>query len=173
MYRPVSKSEICLASAGGLDNRAVGDTAQCQHDRAVFQVAKFIREKTIAGVDFRTYRLVVRRQALDRIRNAAVDKSQIIIGRHGLRVAAEAEFMQRFVQQYAGMVAGKRPPRAVCAVHSRRKANDKETRVRSAKRGYRAAVVVRVLRLDPVQKTGQPRTTAAVPVENVSHACAG
>jgi len=83
-------------------------------------------EVAVAAPDFLRQRLVLRRQAFHRIADAAVLQQQRIVGALRYRKAGKTELMQRAIQDYAGMVAGKRPPGAVGRRASRREADDQE-----------------------------------------------
>ena len=93
-------------------------------------VLQFVRKKCVAGIDLRTDRLVVGRQALHGVGDAAVDQLEAIVSRFRMLARAETVLMQHLVQQDAGMIAGKRPARCDSPVHARRQSDYQEARVR-------------------------------------------
>ena len=56
---------------------------------------------------------------------------------------AKPELVQRRVQQYPGVIAGKRPAGAIGAVHAGRQADDQQARLRVAEGRHRPAEVAR------------------------------
>lgn len=59
------------------------------------------------------------------------------------------------------MITRKRTPGTVCAVQTRRQADNQKPRIRYTKRRHRAAVIIGVPGLDIIKKRGEPRTIAA------------
>ena len=86
---------------------------------------------------------------------------------------AKSELVQHLIKQYAGMITGKRPAGAVCAMHTGRKSNNQKASCTITERRYGAAIVVRVFILHPVEERRQARTKPAVSIEDISHPCAG
>ncbi len=115
----VRKFEVGLPQTASLDYRPVCDAAQCEHYRSRRERIQFVREKPIAGVDLCPDGLVLGRQALHRIRDAAIQQGQPVIRRQRLGVRTEAELVQGFIQQDPGMIARKRPPGASPTISSR------------------------------------------------------
>ena len=74
--------------------------------------------------------------------------------------------MQRLIQQDAGVVTGKRPARAIGAMHPWRQSHYQETRVGSAEWRDWFTVIVRIALVYGVEKLRQARARATVPVEN-------
>ena len=68
----VAEFEFGLSIAKGLDNRPMSDPAESEDDCAFRQGRQLVRKIMIAGIDLGPDRLVIRRQALDRIRDAAI-----------------------------------------------------------------------------------------------------
>jgi hypothetical protein len=63
------------------------------------------------------------------------------------------------------MVAGKRSPAAIRAMHAWRETNDQEARARITKWRYRPAVVVGVSLTDRIKKVRQARAISTVFIE--------
>ena len=78
-----------------------------------------------------------------------------------LEVAAgEAVFLQRGVEQVAGVVAGERPPGAVGAAQARRQADDQQPRVERPERGHRRVEPRRLALAPGLAEGDEPRTAA-------------
>src|SRR5690606_14770051 len=82
------------------------------------------------------------------------------------RLVAETVLEQGLVQENAGVIPRERPACSVRAMHAGREAHDQQARVDVPEWPYRAAVVVRMPVLHTVEKPGEPRTQAAILVEN-------
>ena len=74
-------------------------------------------------------------------------------------------WLQGFVEQDAGIVAGEGPAAGIGAVHARGKTDDQQARLGIAEGRHRPGMVVGILCLDVVEETGQPRTAPAIGVE--------
>jgi hypothetical protein len=98
----VRKFVIGLPQSASLDDRPVRNTAEREHHGSRRDGVQFICEKAITGVDLRTNGLVVRRQALDRVGDAAVQQRQAIVRGQRFRSRAEAELVQGLVEQDSG-----------------------------------------------------------------------
>jgi hypothetical protein len=68
------------------------------------------------------------------------------------------------------MVAGKRSPGSIGAMHARGQADKNNTRVRIAERRNRPAVVIGFLDVDNIQKRRKPRAAPAINIKNWVHA---
>ncbi len=166
VQRLVRKFEVGLAPTDGLHDRPVRDPAEGQHHRAFGQRVQFVCQEPVAGVDLRADRLVIGRQALDGIGDAAIRQLQIIVCGKRLCVRAEAELVQHLVQQDPGVIARERPARPVRTVHAGRQPDDQETRLRIAKRRHRPTVIVRVALLHVIKEPGKPRAGPALGIED-------
>src|SRR5450631_261171 len=118
-------------------------------------------EVFVADLDFRGQRLVVRRQALDRIRDSRPLEFEAVVGCRGNGPGGKPELEQGCVQQYAGMVPGEWAAAAIRPVLAGRQAYDEQTCVRIAEGRHRFAVVVAGYGVHRVQESGEPRTTSA------------
>src|SRR5690606_17256281 len=76
----VGKLVVCLPQAERPDERAMTDAAKRQYDLRRGQEFELADEVPVAGIDLTADRLVVRRQALHAVSNAAVDELQRIVG---------------------------------------------------------------------------------------------
>ena len=62
------------------------------------QTGQFVLQKTVAGAYFNGQRLVLWRQAFDRIGDAAIFQSQTIVGTDRYRFGGESESVERLIQ---------------------------------------------------------------------------
>ncbi len=129
------------------------------------QRRQFDGEVTIAFADFTRFRFVGRRQAFHRVGDAATGEDKAVVGRQRLRGAGVTEFVQGFVQQHAGKIAGEGPTATVGAVHAGREADDQQARLVIAKGGDGAGMVIGVAGAHVIEKRGETRTGSAVRVE--------
>ena len=141
--------------------RPVGDDSQRENHGAIGHCGNFVAQVRIAAPYFSGQRRILRWQAFHGVGNAAAGETQAVfyIRRHGL--IRETEAAQRVVEQDAGVVAGKRPPRPVCTVHAWRQAHDQQPGARRAERAYGPGVVIRVACTHPIEMMRQPRAPAA------------
>ena len=146
----------------------MGDHAQRQ-DHTRRSAAKLGGEVAIAAPDFLRQGLVLRRQALYRVADAAVGQHQGIVGALGDRLAGEAEGMQRPVEQDARMIAGKRPSGAVGAVHARREADDQQAGGSVPECGHGSCVIGGMVQPHPIEKACEPWAVAAIDAKAVWH----
>ena len=65
----------------------------------------------------------------------AVDELQAVIAMRGIRLAREAEAVQRAVEPVSGPIAGKNASGAVAAVRGRGESDDKQARIEPAEAG--------------------------------------
>ena len=144
----------CLPQAQGLDDRSVCNATESHHHGIGRQLRELIGKKSVAGIDLGPDRLVVRRQALHRVRYAAINQPQVIVSSVGMVMRAEAMLMQHLIEHDPRMVAGKRTSGTIRAVHSRGKTYDQEAGVWRAKGRYWLAVIVRVALAYVIEKSG-------------------
>ena len=161
VQRRVREFIVYLPSTQCLDHGTVRNAAEGQDDRRRGQQRQFFGKKAIAGIDLGADRFVIGRQAFHRVRNAAIDQRQRIIGGFRMIVRTEPVFVQHLVQENARMIAGEWTPGAVGTVQAGCKTYYQEPRIRHAKGRHRAAIIVRVSALNIVKKSGEPRTVAA------------
>ena len=137
-----------------------------RHDHRVLrQRSQFIGKEPVTRVHLGTHRLVAGWQALDRIRYAAIDEGQAIVGGLGMIAARKAIFVQHLIQENARVIPGKRPPRSIGAMHAWREPNNQETRVGGAERWHGTAVIVRETILYVIEKPREPRAVTTLFVE--------
>ena len=122
---------------GATDRILVGDLAQRheqthvrQHRQRAFIIA------TACG-DLGGQRLVLRRQAFDRIEDHAAGEPEVVVDPLGIAAFGQAVSAQGLVEQDPGMVAGERPPGAVGAEHAGREADEREPGTTVAERRHR------------------------------------
>src|SRR6185369_5521247 len=82
--------------------------------------------------------LVLGRYAADGIGDPAPDQFHTIVGFSPVIAPREAVFDEARIEEFTRIVAGERPPRAVCAAQARGQSDDEERRVRRAEGRYRA-----------------------------------
>ena len=162
MTRVVCKCVCTLLDAQRHQHRLVCNAAQREDDLYLRRIRKFVGKKTIAGFDLDGFRFVFWRQAFDGVGNATTVERESVISTHRLRLARKAELMQGFVKQDAGMIAGKRSPGAVGAMHAGGEADDQQSCFVVAKGHDRARMVIGVFDADIGKKAGQPFALGAV-----------
>ena len=142
VFRGVREAMAAVRQAAGAQHRRMGDRAQREDDADARLLCEFRAQKFVARLDFQRQRLVGRRQAFHRVGDTRVEEPQFVIGGGRYGAARETILMQRLVEQYPGMIAGKRPTGAIGPVLARRQADDEQARVWVAERGNRPAEVV-------------------------------
>ena len=93
-----------------------------------------------------------------------------VVGACTDRPGGETKFVQRFVKQDTGMIAGERATRRIRTVLARGETDDQQARVRITERRHRFRKIFRVFYPDIVEEFGQPGTLAATGVETIGHA---
>ena len=164
MHRAVRKRRCGAAKAQRLQRRIMRDPAE-RHDRA--QPRHGLdrrRQKWPAGVDLRRQRLVLRRHAVHRIADPAIDQRQPVVGPRLIDAVGKAVFEQRRVQQVAGVIAGEGPAGAVGALHARREPDDQQPPVGIAERRHRGIEPVRLARARRLAEADEPRAERAIAV---------
>ncbi len=129
------------------------------------QRRQFGGEVTIAFADLTRFRFIGRRQAFHRVGDAATGEDKAIVGRQRLRGAGVTEFVQGFVQQHTGEIAGEGPSATVGAVHAGREPDDQQFGCGVAEGGHRAGMVIGVAGAHLIEKRGETRTGSAVRVK--------
>src|SRR3990170_8952241 len=128
-----------------LQDGGVRDDPERQHYRPARERLELALEINVARCNLGGQRLVVRRQTLDRVRDAAALESQPVVGGDGFGALGKAEAVKRLIQQNAGVVSGERPPGAVGAVQPRCEPHDEQARVFVPKGGYGPRMVLRMI----------------------------
>ena len=93
------------------------------------------RQKPPAIADFATNRFVFRRNAANGIGDGRIDEYEAIIGPRGECAARKTEFMERAIEQVAGIVAGEWSPRTVGAAQARRQPDEQQSHLIDAAGG--------------------------------------
>ena len=124
MFRQMREAAFGELATKHLDRRLVGDLAKRDEHARIGQDIDLAGQERAAAMDFLRRRLVLGRQAFDRIADDHVVERQPVIGSRLIGAAREAELGQRREQQVAGIIAGERPTGAVGAVLARRKPDD-------------------------------------------------
>jgi hypothetical protein len=140
----VSERVRCQTQSQCPQHRVVRDFAETYNDRPIVQPLQFAPEVAVALTDFIGARFVLRWQAFHGIGYAAIVEFQAIITRRGFRPVAVTEFEKRPVEQDAGIIAGKRTPGGIGAVHARCEANDQQTCPGITEWGNRGAMITRM-----------------------------
>lgn len=90
--------EGTAAQTTGKEHCVVRNAAKSKDHTYARQRLKLRRQVSVAGTNLLGQGLVRRRQALDRIRNAGVEKHEPIVDGHGRRCTGKAELKKSFVQ---------------------------------------------------------------------------
>ena len=109
----ISKPQVQRTQYGIVCQPAQGDD-----DRGIRQPVQFSAQIAVAGRDLLEHWFVLRRQTFNGIGDPATAQFQAVVARHRYGFVAVAEFIQRFVQQDAGIVTGKRAPGGIGAMHA-------------------------------------------------------
>ena len=115
----------------------MGNLAQRDEGPRARQLRHAVGQEGATGMDFGRHRLVLRRQAADRIDDDRVAQFQPVIDPRLIIALRQAELLERREKQLARDIAGEGPTRAVCALLARRQADDADPRHRVAKGGHR------------------------------------
>ena len=162
--RAVRERRRGAAQAERLQRRFVRNAAE-RHDRAQpWHRSQCRDEEWPAGVDLRRQRLVLRRHAVHRVADPAIDQRQPVVGPGLIDALGEAVFEQRGIEQVAGEIAGEGTPGAVGALQPRREADDQEPAVGIAERRHRRIEPVRFTRARCLAEAGEPRTERTIAI---------
>ncbi len=165
MLVAVAEGRVPELQAEGLEHCAVGNASKGENHSARRHRRQLGAQIIVTVAHLGPHRLVLRRQALDRIGDSAVQEPQRIAPVQRRRLVAESERVQRLVEQLARVVACERPPGTVGAVHARREPDDQQPRTPRTERRHRTRVVVRMLRFHLVKERSQARTAPTVQIE--------
>src|SRR3546814_5830183 len=94
-------------------------------------------EERPAGADFLWRRLVLRRQAPNRVDDDRAVQRHPVVGPGLVAPLGQPEFIERRIEQIARIIAGERPPGAIRALLARREPDDREPRVWVTEGGHR------------------------------------
>ena len=110
------------------------------------QLRHAIGQEGATGMDFGRHRLVLRRQAADRIDDDRVAQFQPVIDPRLIIALRQPELLERRKEQFARDIAGEGPAGAVRALPARRQADDADPRHRIAKGRHRRVPPVGMFR---------------------------
>ena len=116
VFRAMLKFAVSGFQTEGRQYGGMCDGAEREDGDCRWQSGYFILQKRVAGADFDWQWFVLRRQTFDGIGDAAILEAQCIACGKRMWRGRETKLVQCFIQQNAGMVAGKGPPGAVCAM---------------------------------------------------------
>ena len=137
MHGTVHKRRRSSAQAQRLQCRIVRDPSQRYDGAQIGHGLDLSDQIRPAGVDLRRQRLVLRRHAVHRVADPAIDQGQPVIGTSQIDAFGKTIFEQGRIEQVAGIIAGEGTPGAVGALHARREADDHQPRFRIAEGGHR------------------------------------
>ena len=137
--------------AQGAHDGLVRDSPQRQQHRIRRQAAEFGGEVLIAASHLGADRLILRRHALDGVRNPAAKQLETVIDGTGLRRGAESVAIERIVKDYAGVIAGKRPTGRIGSMKPRSQTDDQQTGLIISKRWNRTREIVRILLANAIE----------------------
>ncbi len=146
------------------ENRIVRDAAERQN-RSRRSLSQLFGEVAVARARLGRGRLVLRREAFHRIRDAAPGELQPVAGVGAARVIRESVRVKRAIKEDPGIVTRERTPCPVRAVHPRGETDDEQRGGRIAERRHRASVVGRVRDAHGVEVAGEPGAVATAGVE--------
>jgi hypothetical protein len=126
----------------------MGDLAQRQDHFDVGQCLQFRFQELAAGLDFRRFRLVLRRHATHRIGDTAIDQFQTVVDALVIGALRQPVLEQGGVKQVAGPVAREGTTRPVGALQSGRQAGDQDAGGQRTEAGNGSVEPVRIF--DPV-----------------------
>jgi len=138
------KTEIGNAAFQRTQHRLVGYGTKSKNGSSRREFFNLCAEIFIAGTDFSGQRLVFRRQAFHSVGDPAVFQHQPIVGGCSDGLTGKTMTKKRFVEEYPGMVSGKRASGTVGAVHSRRKTDDQQPGTLISKRSNGPGMIVRM-----------------------------
>ena len=110
------------------------DMAEHDDRRKIGQCRDARDEKTTAGLNFSRERFVAGRHAAHGVRDHAIDQRETATGTATSRYLSKTEFNQGRVEQVAGGIAHEWLASPICALQTRRKADDQQARVIDATR---------------------------------------
>jgi N-carbamoylputrescine amidase len=117
------------APAQRLDDRSVRDLAQRDDDRQPGQRGEFLLQEGAAGADFVGRRLVLGRQALDRVQDHRAVQRQAVIDPRVEIPLGQPEPGERAIEQRPGAIAGKGAAGAMRAMLAGGQADDRQPRI--------------------------------------------
>ena len=103
------------------------DTPESQKRSLWLQCRKLGAEISIAALDLGRLGLVLRRQTLHGVGDAAAKKLQTVVRVAHPWLAGKAVAMKRCIEQLARKISGKGTPGAVCSVQPGRKTHDQQS----------------------------------------------
>lgn len=127
-----------------LQHGAVGDQSQREDRPKPCHRRDLSREELTAGRDLRPLRLVLRRDAANRIGDSTIVQREAIGGVSTVGTVGEAEIPEGGVKQVAGKIACERPACAIGPAQSGRETDDQQSRVKSTQARHRCIVPVRL-----------------------------
>src|ERR1700678_1024798 len=133
MHPAVGEWIVALPGALRRDKRFVCNAAKHDDGSKPGHFLDRRQQKVAAGFDLLRCWLVLWWYTAHGIGDAATDELQAVVGASFEVALGEAEILQRGVEEFAGVIAGERPPSAVGAAQPRCQTDDQKARVDWAK----------------------------------------
>ncbi len=162
MARAMAKAVFRQFSAQGLDRRLMCDLPKRDHGGQRRQGGDAAFKKGTALVDFGWQRLVLRRQAMNRIADHRAFQRQSVIDARVIGALGQPVFQQRRKQQVAGIIACKRAAGAIGAVHAGRKADNQKPGIGITETGHGRVEPVGMFGAQFIAERGKTRTVGTV-----------
>jgi hypothetical protein len=114
----------------------MGNFAQSHDCAQTAESTDCLAQEIPAIVDFRTDRFVAWRNTPYCVGNRTAIQAQPVIGRCAVGAMGKAETGQRFIQQFACMIAGKWPSCPVCSAKSWRQTYNQKSDIAISRRAH-------------------------------------
>jgi hypothetical protein len=165
MVPTVSEGIVGLGQLQRPHHRPMGYRAK-RHDNATgADRSKLASQVLVAAIHLGGGRLVLGRQALDRIGDTAVPQHQTVVPRRRDRSVREAIIVECLIEQNAGMVAGERTSTGIGAVHAGGETDHEQAGPRIPEGWDWARIIGGVLPVHLLQMAGQPCASATLGVK--------
>ena len=161
MLSAVREDEIRTLQAERKQHGLVRDRAQRENGRRRRKPLELRSQVDVAALHLVGLRLVLGRQALHRIRNAAPGELEPVIDGKRIGAASVALTVEVFVEQDACVIAGEGAARPVRTVNTGRQTDDQQLRLRVAERRHRLRVIFGVRDTHRFQMLREARARAA------------
>src|ERR1700733_7396395 len=139
----------------------VGDAAEDDNGPDLGHGRERGAEEIAAGGDLLRRRFVLRRHAPHGIGDAAIDEREAVVRTCRIITLCEAEFLERGVEEVAGIIARKRPAGAVGAAQPRSEPDNQQPRVRGTERWHRSVEPMRLFFAPGLPERNKPGTARA------------
>src|SRR6202167_6183370 len=139
----------------------VGDAAERHDSLNVGHLLERGPEEVPAGRDLLRRRLILRRHAPHGIGDAAIDEREAVVRTCRIITLCEAEFLERGVEEVAGIIAGKRPAGAVGAAQPGSEPDNQQSCIGGSERWHRSIEPMRLFFAPGLPERNKPGTARA------------